>query len=186
MEGPWLTWMAAGGSAAGVLLVVSIAAAARGCRTSGQVGDLDRRVARIESALGIADGGAAVASADAPVEGTDGGAAQGSDDVSPACAVAKIAAYHAWQDALTKAKSLAAPAQASCADLWSDKKKQICYYVASAGVRTTQAARDTVVNGGPAARDAVKAVKDDTKNDVIFRARAASDRAFSACGDDVE
>ena len=72
------------------------------------------------------------------------------------------------------------------ADLWSDKKKQICYYVASSGVRTTQAARDTVVNGGPAARDAVKAVKDDTKNDVIFRARAASDRAFSACGDDVE
>ncbi len=186
MDKPGLMWMAAGGSAVGVLLVVSIAGAARGCSTSGQVGDLDRRVGRIESALGIGDAGPAIVSADTPGEGTDGGAAQASDDVSPACAVAKIAAYHAWQDTLAKAKSLAAPAQAACADLWSDKKKQNCYYLASAGVRTTQAARDTVVNGGPAARDAVKAVKDDARNDVIVRARAASDRAFAACGDDVE
>ena len=178
--------MAAGGAGAGVLLVVAIVGAVRGCRTTGQVGDLDRRVARIESSLGIGDGGAAVASADTPGEGTDGGAAQASDDVTPACAVAKIGAYHAWQDALTKAKALAAPAQAACADLWSDKKKHICYYVASGGVRTTLAARDTVINGGPAARDAVRSVKDDPKNDVIVRARAASDRAFSSCGDDVE
>ena len=185
MDRPRLVWMAAGGSVAGVLLVVSIGGAARGCRASGHADDLDRRVARIEGALGMGDAGSGVASADAPGEGTDGGAT-GSDDVSPACAVAKIAAYHAWQDALTKAKSLAAPAQGACADLWSDRKKQNCYYVASAGVRTTQAARDAVVNGGAAARDAVKAVKDDPRNSVIARARAASDRAFSVCGDDAE
>jgi hypothetical protein len=132
----------------------------------------------------MADSGS-VPSADSPPP-TDAGVAAQLDDVSPECAIAKIAAYHAWQDALTRAKSLAAPAQAACADLWSDKRKQSCYYMASAEIRTSQAARDTVVNGGPAARDAVKTVKDDAKNEAIARARTASDRAFGACGDDVE
>ncbi len=187
MDRPGLVGLATGGTAVGVLLVVSVAGAARGCSTSGHVGDLDRRVARIEGALGIGDAGPAIPSVDTPGDVvTDGGAPQASDDVSPACAVAKIAAYHAWQDALTKARSLASPAQAACADLWSDRKKQNCYYAASAGVRAMQAARDTVVSGGPAARDAVKTVKDDPRNDGIVRARAASDRASAACGDEVE
>ena len=156
MERPRLAWMAAAGSAFGVLLVLSVGGAARGCRASGQVGELDRRVGRIEVSLGIGDGGA-VPSADSPVPGADGGAAPQADDVTPECAVAKIAAYHAWQDALTKAKALAGPAQAA--------------FDPQLFVRT---------------RDAVKAVKDDPKNEVIARARAASDKALATCGDDVE
>jgi hypothetical protein len=182
-----MTWMAAGGAVLGVLLVVTFGSAARGCRTGGRVVDLEQRVGRIENALGIGDAGA-VPSADTP-PAADGGvaaaAAATGEDTPPECAVARIAAYHAWQDALAKAKSLAGPAQAACADLWSDKKKQACYYVASAEIRTTQAARDSVITGGPAAHDAVKNVKDDPKNDVIARARASSDKAFTACGDDI-
>ncbi len=177
--------MAGAGAALGVLLMIAIGGAVRGCHTSSRVGELDRRVGRIEGALGLGDAGA-TASADTPAAGADGGAAPAPDDVSPECAVARVAAYHAWQDALTKAKALAGSAQAACADLWGDKKKQACYYVASAGVRTTQAARDAIINGGPAARDAVKNVKDDPKNDAIARARAASDRAFTACGDEAD
>ena len=59
--------------------------------------------------------------------------------------------------------------------MWSDKKKQACYYGASAGPRTAQAARDTVMKGGAAAREAVKNVKDDPKNEAVLRARTASE-----------
>ena len=37
------------------------------------------------------------------------------------------------------------------------------------------------MKGGTTARDAVKAVKDDPKNDAIAKARAASEAAFAAC-----
>jgi hypothetical protein len=180
-----MTWLAAGGAVAGILLVVAFGSAARGCRTTGRVGALEQRVGRIETALGIGDAGA-LPSADTPAPtAADGGmAATAAEDTPPECAVAKVTAYHAWQDALAKAKALAGPAQAACADMWSDKKKQACYYVASSEIRATQAARDSVITGGPAARDAVKNVKDDAKNDVIARARAASEKAFAACGDD--
>jgi hypothetical protein len=53
-----------------------------------------------------------------------------------------------------------------------------------APIRATQAARDAIIEGGPAARDALRAVKDDAKNDAIARARTASLAAFDACGDD--
>jgi hypothetical protein len=181
-----MTWMAASGAVLGVLLVATFGGVARSCRTSGRVGDLEQRVGRIENALGIGDAGAFVPSADTPAAATDGGVAATApvEETTPECAVAKVAAYHAWQDALAKAKTLAGPAQAACAELWSDKKKQGCYYVASAEIRSTQAARDNVITGGPAARDAVKNVKDDAKNEGIARAHAASDKAFTACGDD--
>jgi hypothetical protein len=148
--------------------------------------ELDERVSRIELALGMADGGF-LASADLPPPPAGGGEADpaSADTPTPECAIAKIAAYHAWQDALTRAKSLSAPAQAACSSLWSDRKEQ----AATGAPRrrsSTQAARDTVVNGGPAAREALKNVKDDAKNDGILRARAASDRAFTACGEDTE
>ena len=180
-----LAWILAAGATLGVLFALSLGGAVRGCRMNGQVGDLDRRVERIEFALGMSDSGAAP-SAEPAAPSADAGEGQTSDTPTPECAIAKIAAYHAWQDALTKAKALAAPGQAACADIWSDKKKQVCYYAASQEVRTTLAARDAVVNGGPAAREAVKNVKDDPKNDVIARARAASDKAFTACGDDLD
>lgn len=180
-----MAWIAAaGGVVLGLLLVVSIGGAARGCRANARVGALEQRVGRVETALGIGDAGPTVASADTPSADVDAGMAASAEHDSPECAVAKVAAYHAWQDALTKAKALAAPAQAACADSWSEKKRQVCYWVASAGVRTAQAARDSVITGGPAARDAVKNVKDDPKNDVLARARAASDKAFQVCGDD--
>jgi hypothetical protein len=52
------------------------------------------------------------------------------------------------------------------------------------GIRATQAARDAVIAGGAAAHDAVKNVKDDSKNEAIARARSASEAAFAACEDD--
>ena len=81
------------------------------------------------------------------------------DDRSAPCALAKIAGYQAWQDALAKAKVNAAPAEAACADIWSDTKKQACYRAAMAQIRATQAARDAVIAGGAAAREAVRAVE---------------------------
>jgi len=149
---------------------------ARGCRTGRSLEDLDQRMARVEGALGLGDG-EAPPSADTPAAG----AAPATEETNAACAVAKVAAYQAWQEALTKAKALAAPAQASCADAWGDRKRQACYYAASSGVRTTQAARDTVIPGDGAAHEAVRSVKDDPRNDALPRARAASDRAFADC-----
>jgi hypothetical protein len=103
---------------------------------------------------------------------------------SAPCAIAKVASYQAWQEALTKAKANATSAEAACASMWSESRKQGCYYVATSTVRATQAARDTVIGGGQGARDAVKNVKDDPKNDAIGRARTASEAAFAACEDD--
>jgi hypothetical protein len=143
---------------------------------------LDQRVARIEGALGMADA-EALPSADTPPAG-DAGAAVATEETNALCAVAKVAAYQAWQEAWTKAKALAAPAQAACADKWGEHTRQACYYVASSGIRTTQAARDAVIVGDGAAREAVKNVKDDPRNDAIARARAASERAFAECHDE--
>jgi hypothetical protein len=66
--------------------------------------------------------------------------------------------------------------------LWGDQKKQACYYAASAGTRTTQAARDAMMDGDAGvAVDAVNKVKDDPKNEAIPRARTASDKVFALC-----
>ncbi len=184
MTRPQLALLIAVGFALGAFVVAGIAGRLRGSR----VRELDDRVSRIEVALGMGDGGF-VASADLPAPAADGGEVDpGPAEVppTPECAIAKIAAYHAWHDALARAKALSAPAQAACSNLWSDRKKQGCYWGATLEVRSTQAARDAVVNGGPAAREAVKGVKDDAKNEAIARARAASDRAFAACGEDTE
>jgi hypothetical protein len=105
----------------------------------------------------------------------------GGEDHSAACALARVAAYEAWQDALSAAKANAGPAEAACADFRSDKKKQACFYQASAEARSTQAARDNLIAAGTAARDAVHAVKDNAKNPAIARARVASEAAFTAC-----
>ena len=83
-----------------------------------------------------------------------------------------------------KAKANAAPAEAACADLWSDTKKQACYRAAMAQIRATQGARDAVVAGGGAAVEAVKGVREDAKNEAIARGRAASQAAFTACADE--
>jgi hypothetical protein len=103
---------------------------------------------------------------------------------SGGCALAKIASYQVWQEAFAKAKTNAGPAEAACADMWSESKKQACYRAATTQVRGTQAARDAVIAGGGHAREAVAAVKDDAKNEAIARARAASQAAFAACGDE--
>ena len=106
------------------------------------------------------------------------------DDRTASCAVARVAAYRAWQDAIAKAKTNAAPAQAACADEWSERKKQSCYYAAMATLRTSQAARDALMIGGSAAHEVVNGVKDDPKNDALARARASADAVFLACDDD--
>lgn len=149
----------------------------RGC--AGHDAGVERRLAHVESMLGVASSAAAgAASSPAPA-----GSIPSADESPLTCPEAKIAGYLAWQDALTKAKTLAQPAEAACAEMWSDSKKQACYHNALAEVRATQAARDSAIAGGAAAHDAVKAVKDDPKNEVIARARAASQAAFDTCGD---
>jgi hypothetical protein len=173
----------------GVAVVGSIGVAARGCRRGAQLEDLENRVARIEAQLGIVDAGAPDAGDASPTaidNHNDNDAAVAPDDSAPACAVAKVSAYRAWQDVLSKAKVNAGPATAACVDIWNDKKKQACYYAAYAPVRATQAARDAVMKGGAPAREAVKAVKDDPRIDAIARARGASEAAFAVCHDDGE
>jgi hypothetical protein len=142
-------------------------------------------VARIENVLGIADAGPA-ASGTAASSPLGAGVVSADDDRSGSggCALAKIASYQAWQEAFAKAKTNAGPAEAACADIWSDSKKQACYRAATAQVRATQGARDAVIAGGGHAREAVGGVKDDPKNEAIARARAASQLAFTACGDE--
>jgi hypothetical protein len=168
------------GAVAGVGAVLGalfVGLAVRGCRAS-RPAELEQRVARIEDLLGLVDAGAVPpgdASAPPPVS---------ADDRTASCAVAKVAAYKVWQEAIVKAKVNAGPAQAACADEWSDRKKQACYYAASATIRTSQAARDALMTGGSAAREAVKGVKDDPKNDALVRARASADAVFMACDDD--
>jgi serine/threonine protein kinase len=174
--------LAAIGGACAVAGALVTGLAVRACRGGGDGAAIEQRVDRIEELLGIGDAspsaagnGGAPADAPAPVS---------LDDRSASCALAKIAAYRAWQDALARAKVNAAPAEAACADLWSDTKKQACYRSAMAQIRATQAARDTVIAGGAAAVDAVKAAKDDPKNDAVARGRAASQAAFAACGEE--
>jgi hypothetical protein len=150
---------------------------------------LDQRVARIEDLLGLADAGVAAPTATRTAgPSVDAGAVVAIDDRSGPCAVAKLAGYAAWQDAYAKAKVNAGPAEAACADIRNDKKKQSCFYFATAETRATLAARDAMIAGGSAARDAVKNVKDDAKNAPLnaafARARAASEGAFQTCGDD--
>jgi hypothetical protein len=172
----WRLAAIAGGCAALGVLVVGLAI--RKGR-EGRHGDLEQRVARIEDLLGLADAGSVAPPADAsptpPIS---------ADDRSASCALARVAAYRAWQEAIARAKANAAPAQAACADEWSDKRKQACFYAATATVRTSQAARDALMTGGPGARDAVKGVKDDPKNDALARARVAADAVFAGCDDD--
>ncbi len=173
-----LSAVAAVGALLGVLIV---GLALRGCRESRHA-DLDQRVARIEDLLGLVDAGPVPGNASPmPTPPTPPVSA---DDRTASCAVAKVAAYKVWQEAIAKAKVNAAPAQAACADEWSDRKKQACYFAAMATLRTSQAARDALMMGGSAARDAIKNVKDDPKNEALARARASADAVFSACDDD--
>ena len=170
-------WLAAVAGAGALLCVVVVGLGFRGCRESRHA-DLEGRVARIEDLLGLVDSGITPPPDAAPTPPVS------ADDRTASCAVAKVAAYSAWQAAIVKAKANAAPAQAACGDEWSDRKKQACYYAATATIRTSQAARDALMTGGSAARDAVKGVKDDPKNDALARARTSADAVFAACGDD--
>lgn len=168
------------GAVAGVGAVLGalfVGLAVRGCRES-RPAELEQRVARIEDLLGLVDAGAIPPGDASPAPPIS------ADDRSASCAVAKVAAYGVWQEAIAKAKVNAGPAQAACADEWGDKRKQACYYAASATIRTSQAARDALMRGGSGAREAVKGVKDDPKNDALARARASADSVFMACDDD--
>jgi hypothetical protein len=180
----------------GAIAVTWLVSLSRGSGRSG-VDRLEARMRRIEERLGLppedeivarAEGGRTAAPPAAVVGSgaTPKTPAAADDPKKAACAVAKVAAYGAWQEALAKAKTLAAPAEAECADMWSERKKQACYYTASQHARTAQAARDAVMKGGIPAREAVKNAKDDPKNDLIPRARSASEAAFSACNDEDE
>jgi hypothetical protein len=175
-----LAAIAAGGAVAGIALV---ALAARGCRAS-RAGDLEQRVERIEDLLGLVDAGRSVAQASSVAAEAAGAAPVSADDRAAECAIAKVAAYKAWHEALQKAKALATAAETQCTDAWSDRRKQACYYAATAEVRAAQSARDAVMLGPSAAREAVKGVKDDPKNDAIAAARAASDKLAPSCPDD--
>lgn len=176
-----LTWprralaVASGSGVVGLVLAVLLA---RGCRVGDRVGGLEQRIARMESLLGLDDAGAAAA---AP-PGVD--AAVSADDRAGPCALSKVAGYQVWQEAVAKAKVNAGGAEAACASMWNEKRKQACFYVAMSGIRASQAARDAVIVGGASEREALRNVKDDPKNDAIARARAASEAAFAACGDD--
>ncbi len=170
-----LVAIAGGGGVLGLFLVVL---AARGCRGSDRFVGLEQRMARVESLLGLDDAGAPPAAAPSI------DAAASADDRTGPCALSKVASYQAWQEALVKAKANASGAEAACASIWNERRKQACFYVAMSGIRATQAARDAVVTGGTVAREAVKNVRDDPKNDTIARARAASQAAFDTCEDD--
>ncbi len=158
----------------------------RGCKGGGDAAAVDGRLARIEDLLGLSDAGGAAAPAGSAAAAAPVGSVPSADDSSGACAIAKVAAYQAWQEAVAHARTLAQPAEAACAEHWSDSKKQACFRGATAAIRAAQAARDAVIGGGPAAQDAVRAVRDDPKNDAISRARAASQAAFTACAEGEE
>jgi len=162
---------------------VLVGVVAEGCGRSARSEALEHRVAYIEDLLGLGEGGAP-APANAPEGGTAHGATTSADDRSGPCALAKVASYQAWQEAVAKAKANATASEAACGEIRNDRRKQACYYGAMSGIRTAQAARDAVIPGGAAAREAAKAVKDDPKNDAIARARSASDAVLAACGDD--
>jgi len=169
----------------GAVAVVAAASAilggsiVRACGGSDGTSTVERRLVRLEERLGIPSS-LPPAPASSPAAADSIASA---DEPPMSCPEAKIASYQAWQEALTKARTIAQPAQAACAGMWSDSRKQACYYSALAEVRATQAARDSVIAGGSAARDAVTAVKDDPKNDAIAHARTVSLAAFETCGD---
>jgi len=177
---PGMLAIAAACGVAGAILAGMVA---RGCSHSARSQALERRVARIEDLLGLEEAGAPPPYDAAPAS-SGGAAAASADDRSVPCALAKVAAYQAWQEALAKAKVIASAAEASCGGIRNDRRKQGCYYAAMSGIRTAQAARDSVMQGGAAAREALKGVKDDARNDAVARARSASDAVFAACGDD--
>jgi len=174
--------LAAIGGACAVLGALVVGLAVRGCRGGSDTGAIEHRVDRIEELLGIGDAGPS-ATGNAPVS-ADTPSPVSLDDRSASCALAKVAAYRVWQEAVGKAKANAAPAEAACADLWSDTKKQACYRAAMAQIRATQGARDAVIAGGAVAVEAVRGVREDAKNEAIARARVASQAAFTACGDE--
>lgn len=185
---PRLAGIAVGGVVLGALLVTSV----RGCVGSHRVEDLEERVAALEQTLGVNAGGRDHAARSEVGAAADAGArisspSRGTEDAKKAgCAIAKVAAYQAWDEALAKAKTAAAPGEAKCADLWTQAKKDACYYAASQVVRVAQAARDTVMKGGARARETVKKAKNDPQNDAIGQARAASEAAFQECQDENE
>ena len=174
--------LAAIAGAGAVLGALVVGLAVRGCRGGSDTGAIEQRIDRIEELLGIGDAGPSAAG-NAPVS-ADTPAPVSLDDRSASCALAKVAAYRVWQEAVGKAKANAAPAEAACADLWSDTKKQACYRAAMAQIRATQGARDAVIAGGAAAVETVKGVREDAKNEAIARARVASQAAFTACADE--
>jgi serine/threonine protein kinase len=162
----------------GVLGALAVGLAVRGCRGGDRVAGLDQRVARIEALLGLEDAGAA------PVNVASADVASTAEDRSGPCALAKVAGFQAWQEALAKAKVNATGAEVACASIWNEKRKQACYYVAMSGIRAIQAARDAVITGGDTAREAIRSVKDDPKNDALVHARAAGQTALSVCEGD--
>jgi serine/threonine-protein kinase len=149
---------------------------------TGDGADLEQRVSRIEDLLGLADAGVAAATRSAP--GPEGSSTTSVGDRVGPCAIAKVAGYEAWQEAVARAKLNERPVEAACGEIWSEKKKQACYFAATAEARTLQAARDAVMAGGASAREMVKAVKTDPKNDAIEPAQRASEAALAACGEE--
>jgi hypothetical protein len=168
----------------GILGALLVGLVVRGCRGNDRVGRLELRLAHVEDLLGIDEAGSAPAGASSLRAAESGDAAPPADDRAAPCALAKVASYQLWQEALVKAKANATGAEAACSSIWSENRRQACYYAAMSGIRATQAARDAVIAGGAAARDAVKSVKDDSKNETITRARSSSEAAFAACEDD--
>jgi hypothetical protein len=186
---PKLVVIAVGGVAIGVLCTLSF----RGCGGDRRYDDLSARVALLEKTVGVSlDGGrVAVASSDDAIELPDDASAStplasatSSASTNPACASAKSAAYAAWQDALGKAKQIAAPAEAQCSHILTSQHRQSCLATANAAMRLVQAARDNAMKGGAAARNSVKNVRDDARSSAIAPAKAASQAAFAACPDD--
>ena len=139
-------------------------------------------MARIEDLHGLAEAGL-IANDSAPVA-SNGGSTSSADDRDGPCAKAKIGAYRAWQEAVVRSKLGQRPAEAACAGISNEKKKQSCFFAAETETRTLQAARDAIIAGGATAREAVKGVKDSGRDDAIAAARTASDLAFAACGDE--
>jgi serine/threonine-protein kinase len=167
--------------ACGVAGALLASIAVRGCSRSAGSQTLERRVTRIEDLLGMDEAGALAPTSPPPPASLS---AVSADDRSGPCALAKVAGYQAWQEALVKAKTNATAGEAACSEIRNDKRKQGCYYAAMSGIRTAQAARDSIIAGGAVAHEAMKGVKDDPKNDAIAHARSASDLVFAACGDD--
>jgi hypothetical protein len=171
------------GAVCGVLGALLVGLAARGCRGGDRAAGLEERLTRVEGLLGVQEAGTPSPNSPSPASATRDAAPPADDRAAP-CAIAKVASYLAWQEALVKAKANASGAEAACASIWSESRKQACYYTAMSTIRSTQAARDAVIAGGPTAHDAVRNVKDEPKNEAIAHARSASDQAFAACDDD--